>query len=246
MKKFCIYLLAALLIAGIPLTVAAQEIVGPTICADSAAAALGQTVTVPVRISGNPGFTNFAIAIKFDTEALRLERIDTVEEGENGFLCPQTAAVNTAYVAEEGAAPCGFVSGAASEPIVGDGILFTVTFQVLKQTAGEVDVELDLQYLRSGDVLTSVFTALTTSVQKGTVRVVVKGDLDGDESITDADAAFVYRCINEALEMTDAQRITADVNGDGMVDTTDAALIYRIVHNTLEGFPNNITEEVTK
>lgn len=232
MKKFWISFLALLLILSVPLTAAAQE-AGCTITADAVAAAPGSTVTVPVRITGNPGFTNFALAVRYDAAFLKLEKIDTASTEGEAFLCPQTASVNLAYVTKEGNVPCGYVNCAAAEAVTGDGVLFTLTFTVLKETAGAIPVDLDLQYMRSGDVLTSVFTALTTSVEAGSIQVSVKGDVDADGSITDADAAFVYRYVNEALTLTDAQRICSDVNGDGMVDTTDAALIYRMVHDTL-------------
>lgn len=236
MKRLWIACLALLLILAVPLTVAAQE-AGCTISADSVAGAPGTTVTIPVRISNNPGFTNFAVAVKYDTTALKLEKIDTVSMGENVYLCPSTASVNLAYTAQEGDMPCGYVSGAVADNINGDGILFTVTFTVLREVSADICVDLDLQYMRSADVLTSVFTALTTSVEDGTVSIAVKGDVNADGSITDEDAAFVYCYVNEALSLTDAQRISADVNGDDMIDTTDAALIYRVVHGTLSGFP---------
>lgn len=231
MKKFWISCLALLLILSVPLTAAAQE-AGCTITADTVAAAPGTTVSVPVRITNNPGFTNFAIEIRYDPAALRLESIETAKD-----LCPENVSVNPAYVGEEGDTPCGYVNAAAAEPITGDGILFTVTFTVLQQSSTSAAVDLELQYLRCADVVTSVFTALTTSVTDGTVQLTVKGDADGDGSVTDADAAFVYRSVNENLPLTEAQRSCADVNSDGMVDTTDAALIYRVVHKTLAGFP---------
>ena len=246
MKRFWIYLLALLLALGIPLTAAAQELTGCTVAADSVAAVPGDTVTVPVRISGNPGFTNFAIAVKYDTAALKLERIEPVGEEENRYLCPETASANTAYVANEGDTPCGYITAASSEPVVGDGVLFTLTFTVLKQTPGEVNVEPELQYLRCADALTSVFASLTASGQKSTVQVVLRGDADEDGAVTEADTAFVYSCINDNLPLTDAQRAAADVNGDSMVDTTDAAILYRVVHGTLDGFPEVTYEEVTE
>lgn len=246
MKKVWTILLTALLVLAVPLTAAAQETAGCRISADSMAAIPGQTVTVPVRISGNPGFTNFAIGIKYDTASLKLEQIDTAGGEEHTYLCPEAASVNLAYVAQDGATPCSYVNAAAAEPVTGDGILFTMTFTVLQQDPGATAIDLDLQYLRSGDALSSIFTALTTAADDGAVQIVIQGDVNADGSITDADAAFAYRSVNENLALTDAQRMAADVNGDGMVDTSDAALIYRIVHNTLTGFPGSITEEVTE
>lgn len=242
MKKIWILLLTGMLVLTVPLNTAAREAAGCTVSADTVAASVGETVTVPVRISGNPGFTNFAIGVKYDAAALRLERIDTAGDGEQAYLCPETASVNLAYVSEEGAVPCGYVSGAAAEAVTGDGVLFTVTFTVLRQISGAAPVDLELRYLRCVDALTSAFTALTTTVEDG--KITVRGDVNGDGSVTGEDAAFVYRYVNEALTLTREQRSAADVNGDGTVDTTDAALIYRVAHNTLSGFLQSIPEEV--
>lgn len=245
MKKFWIVFLALLLILAVPMTAAAQE-AGCTITADTVAAAPGTTVTVPVRITNNPGFTNFAIVIKYDAAKLKLEKIDTLSTTEETYLCPENASVNLTYTAKEGDIPCGYVNSAASEAVTGDGILFTMTFTVLSQATSDAVVDLELQYLRSADAVTSIFTALTASTTDGTIHIAQMGDVDGDGSITDADAAFVYRSVNENLTLTEVQRSSADVNNDGMVDTTDAALIYRVVHKTLTGFPQTILEEVTE
>ena len=244
MKKICSGLLIVLLLLGLPVTALALESAGCRITADTVTALPGDTVTVPVRIRGNPGFTNFAITVSYDTAALQLESIDTVGTEEAPYLCPAAASANTAYTAAEGAAPCVFVNAAASESVEGDGVLFSLTFAVLAESAGTVEIEPEIQYLRCGDALTSVFTALTASAEKGAVDVVLKGDMDGDGSLTDTDAALVYLYINEAGTLSDRERAAADVNGDGMVDTTDAALLYRFVHQTLTDFPKSITEEV--
>lgn len=245
MKKLWITALTALLILSVPLTAAALED-RCTVSADTAAALAGDTVTVPVRITGNPGFTNFAAAVRYDSSALRLEKISTAGSEEEPFLCPEAAAVNLAYTAREGDAPCGYVNGASAEPVTGDGILFTVTFSVLKEVSGRETVDLELQYLRCGDAVSSAFASLTAEAADGAVEIAVKGDADADGSITAQDAALVYRHVNEALPLTQVQNLASDVNADGITDTTDAALIYRVVHQTLNDFPHEERKEETE
>ena len=245
MKNICIFIMAALMVLSVPLAAAAKEGVC-TIKADSVVAAPGDTVTIPVRITGNPGFTNFAVAVCYDTTALKLEKIDTVGPEEEAYLCPENAAVNLSYLEQETDVPRGYVTAASSDAVAADGVLFAVTFTVLRQTSGSEAVGLELQYIRCGDVLTTVFAALTVQAEAGEVRIAAKGDVNGDGSITGEDAAAVYRYVNENLTLTEVQRIGSDVNGDGMTDTTDAALIYRMVHHTISGFPERISEEVTE
>lgn len=246
MKKICSGLLIVLLLLAAPITALALESAGCRITADTAAALPGDRVTVPVRISGNPGFTNFAITVNYDSTALQLESIDTAGTEDVPYLCPAVSSVNTAYTAVEGGSPCAFVAAAAPKSVEGDGILFALHFTVCSERTATVEIEPKIQYLRCADALSSVFTALTASAEKGAVEVAVKGDVDADGSIGDSDAAYVYSYINEAGTLSDRERAAADVNGDGMVDTTDAALIYRFSHNTLSDFPQSVTEEVTE
>lgn len=246
MKKLWITLMVFLMILAVPVTVAAQESTGCTITADAVTAVSGTTITIPVKINANPGFTNFALTIQYDAAALKLEKIDTVGSQEEAYICPRTASVNLDYVEQEGDEPCGYVNAAAEENITEDGILLAVTFTVLQETAGEIPVNLELKYLRSADVLTSAFTVLTASCEDAVITVAVKGDVTADGQITEEDAAFVYRHINEAVGLTEAQRISADVNNDDMVDTTDAALIYRVVHGTLSDFSGTEMEALTE
>ena len=76
----------------------AAEIADCTVSADSVSATAGGTVTVPIRISGNRGFTNFGIALDYDREQLELLSIQTAE-GETPYLCGTTVAVNTQWTA---------------------------------------------------------------------------------------------------------------------------------------------------
>ena len=72
MKKITSVILAIALIFALAVTAMAAEIADCTVSADSVSATAGGTVTVPIRISGNRGFTNFGIALDYDREQLEL------------------------------------------------------------------------------------------------------------------------------------------------------------------------------
>ena len=76
MKKIISIVLAVALIFVLAVTAMAAEIAECTVSVDSVPAA-GKTVTVPVRITGNRGFTNFGIALDYDREQLELLSIQT-------------------------------------------------------------------------------------------------------------------------------------------------------------------------
>lgn len=61
----------------------------------------------------------------------------------------------------------------------------------------------------------------------------VDGDVNGDNVLSSADAALVYRYTNGSATLTDAQLKLADLNKDGKVTAVDAAILYRKVNNTL-------------
>lgn len=55
------------------------------------------------------------------------------------------------------------------------------------------------------------------------------GDLDGDKTITVADAIQILRYIVGFLSLTEVQLIKADTNGDQQIDTLDAVIILRLI-----------------
>ncbi len=76
----------------------------------------------------------------------------------------------------------------------------------------------------------TAFAMFTAAFPQG-VSAAIMGDVDGDESISIADATAVLSIFSaEAAEITlsetqQAQYVAADVSGDGIVDTTDATAI---------------------
>lgn len=91
-------------------------------------------MTVPIRISGNRGFTNFGIALDYDREQLELLSIQTAE-GETPYLCGTTVAVNTQWTGTD-EKTFGYVTAALEEAATADGILFTATFRVSGDFSG--------------------------------------------------------------------------------------------------------------
>ena len=240
MKKQIIALLLALCVLSTPLTADAQEEPGCTISAGSAVAAVGDMVTIEVKIAENPGFSNLAIALDYDRECLKLEHIDTADAEGNPYLCGDQVSANAAW--SDGEKTYGYVTCASDETIVENGVLFTASFTVLKK-AVDAQIQPIVKNLRAFDVESAQFSDVSASATTGLLSANVRGDVNGDDSIGLEDAEFVYRYINEALDMLELQLKAADVNRDMMVDTTDAALIYRYVNETLAEFPVNSAEE---
>ena len=121
-------LMAALLAAALSLPAAAEG-TSLTIGAPETLPAVGETFTVTVRISGNPGLCAAQYTLAFDPSVVRCESASVGD-----ILRGTFAATNPK--AEAGA----IVAAATVTPATGDGSVGVFTFQVLK--AGETDFTL--------------------------------------------------------------------------------------------------------
>ena len=105
----------------------------------------GQSITLAVEITGNPGFTNFDFGIEYDRSVLTLDSIQTKQElalpdgstAESPYLCGGMAVVNLQYIDQENpSALLGYVSAIHTQNVKKDGTLFTMTFSVKESAAG--------------------------------------------------------------------------------------------------------------
>lgn len=227
MRKWTAALLVLTLAFLLPLAVTARDDCVLTV--DSAAAQPEQTVTVPIRIRGNPGFTNGGFSLTYDKQTLELTDIQP------GTLLGSLARCQIAKQEETGES-CGYVVCASATPIEGDGILFTATFQVKKGAAGSGSVTAKAEYLRSNAASYRVFVPITVSSLSGAIQVEpagerIKGDVNADGRINVLDVALVYDYLAGTRELSQSQLTAADMDGNGVVDKTDAILIYRRVNN---------------
>lgn len=62
------------------------------------------------------------------------------------------------------------------------------------------------------------------------------GDVDGDGTISVADAIFVIRKALELIDLDAEQMIAADVDANGQIGVDDALLICRHALGLIEGF----------
>jgi hypothetical protein len=75
--------------------------------------------------------------------------------------------------------------------------------------------------------LCSIATLLALGAGSALALVSVKGDLNGDGKLTQADAKIIARIMIRPDSVTPAQRKTADVNGDGVIDMRDVRIILQ-------------------
>lgn len=213
-----------------------------TIIADSAAGNPGETVTVSVRMENCPGFTNFGIALDYDREKLEPVSIQTENETKNPYLCGSSAGTNTAWAPGEDTNAAEntafsqeqsyvYVVCALAEAETESGELFTVTFRLKEDFAGEAAVTPMVNYLRSQSETPGIFEDLQVQTAGGTIGLntesqITTGDVNEDGFITADDAATVFAASKDSTKLTQAQKTAADVNEDGFITADDAAMIF--------------------
>lgn len=219
MRRTWLGIVTAALLLCLPMTALATE--NTTLSADTVRASAGETVTVPVRLEGNPGFTNFAVSMEYDKEQLTLVSLNTESTDGNACLCGSLIAGNPEWKMEEGTAN-GYLAGASAEVITGDGILFTATFRLAVDFSGSATVKPVVHYLRNGGE--AGFADVTVTAKAGSISNYIPGDVNDDGEVTLEDAMMTYNASIGLIKENDRM----DINQDGEITLVDAMTIYNL------------------
>jgi hypothetical protein len=204
----------------------AEEITTCSISADSAPTSPGEQITVPIRITENQGFTNFAISLEYDPEKLELISIHTTDD-QNPYLCGSMVSTNIDWKNTDGKS-CGYIVSASENAVSGDGVLFAATFRVSQDFDDYTVVTPVVHYVRNNAAVFSIFEAITASVTSGTITAIVAGDVTGDGMVEYDDVMKVYKVSQGEANLTEEEKLLADINGDQIIDNLDVEEIYRI------------------
>lgn len=230
MKKLICWTLAVLMLLGLTTAAYAAETTC-TVSADSVTAGAGEEVTVSIRITGNPGFTNFGIFLDYDREKLTLVEVEDV--------AGEISGENLQWEDPEGKERC-YVTSASASAVTGDVVLFTAKFTTAEDFTGTAQVTPEVHYIRNNTAVFSVFEEITATVESGTVgegNDVLLGDVNGDGTVTMKDMQMIYNAATGQLVLTAAQEKAADANGDGEVTMKDMQLVYKHCTGMIEDFP---------
>ena len=101
----------------------------------------------------------------------------------------------------------------------------TLTIDTAALAPGEYIFAMPGQYgAENTEAICSTPGAIIVVVEE---KEVVAGDVNGDGTVTTADALLIYSACNGDAELTEEQLAAADINGDGNVTTADALLLYK-------------------
>ena len=248
MKNITGLLLAVLLVFSTTMHAAATETAAPIettepsgciLAAESVEGTQGDVVTVPITITSNPGFTNYAIWLDYDSEYLTIKNI-TMDGGigylwDNGRTVSSVNCQGEKSSGEKGAC----VVLAAAEAVKEDGILFTATFEIVSDFTGTAQVMPVVQYLRCQEEESSAFKQIQVSARAGTVTVAKNdaggeggdtgqpsGDVNGDGICEYDDVMLTYKALLHETEFTEEQIQEVDFNRNGVLDESDLDMLY--------------------
>lgn len=221
MKRILCLLLAVMLLG---ITALAADSTTCTVQAAAVTADAGETVDVTVSVVGNPGFTNFAILLDYDREALTLQSITPAES-------ELLTAVNTDYKAADGKS-YGFVCAAGEDEQSGDGVLFTATFRVADGFTGSANITPIVQYIRNNEADHKVFAELAVQTASGTITPentqvpVLAGDLDGNGIIELRELSRILRAYKDSSLM-DGSMEAVDQDKNGILSIREISQVLR-------------------
>ena len=215
---------AILALLCVPVSAAAAQTEGCRVEVQSCSTLPGGTISLEVRITGNPGFTNLGIALEYDADRLTLTGIRT---GDDSLLSGSRTAANPNWQDPQGGTR-GYITAASPTEITGDGLLFTADFAVSSDFYGLTEVTPRVAYLRSNESSFPEFADISAEAAKAEITAILPGDISADGIIEYDDVMLAYREAAEPGLLTQFQRQLGDMDGNGQVDESDARAIYQI------------------
>ena len=190
------------------------KITGASVLLPTLSARPGDTVTVPVILTNNPGLITAKITLNFDDTRLQLM------SAEDTGLLPGGVFGNTMaspYVLT-------WEKGDQTEDNTENGILANLTFKVLEGAAvGTAALTAEVS-----DTGNTAMESVALSVTDGAVNVTdyFPGDVNSDGAVELLDVTVLRRFIAGWSGVT-LDQAAADVNGDGEIGLDDAVILRR-------------------
>ena len=189
----------------------------PTLTVASVKGRPGKTVDVAFDLSNNPGLAGMQLLLSYAPE-LTLEAINVgTALPDLTFTPPGNLAANPVTLLWDG-----------QDADSSNGTALTCTFRIA-ENAAEGDYALTVTH-NANDVYDGNLQDVALAVVNGkvTVRNVMLGDLDGNESINAKDVTILRRVIAGGYDVT-ADAMAADVNNDGSVNAKDVTVLRRFI-----------------
>lgn len=217
MKKSIISLLLAvvLVLTCAPVSVFAAGATDATVKVDTVTAAVGATVDVNVKITGNPGVAGATFKLSYSSDLTLINAVSGSAFSGLDFTKPGTFTN-----------PCNFTWDSENYEATADGKVLTLTFKVSDTAEKNKKLNVDLSY-RSGDIFNNE-KDLVLDITNGKVVVLdyIPGDLYEDGVHNTKDTRLMRQYIAGGYDITINEN-SADVNADGVVNSKDTRRLRR-------------------
>ncbi len=236
MKKLLAVLLSVMmLVSGFALTVSADIIYNDavldwdafmgTFSVGDAYEAVGETFTVPVSISNNPGIVSLKLAVNYDADSLQLVDVAAGDfgtaEGEEPTSLSFGPVENNPFIIN-------WMDALATENNTNDGVLAYLTFEVLEgaAAASEISISYNPNDVFDADLNNVEFLC---TVGTFTLKTFTYGDVNEDDKINIRDLGLIQQYLNnwDVTINLDA----ADVLADGKINIRDLGLLQQYLNN---------------
>ena len=194
----------------------------------SAAAKAGETVTIPVSITKNPGIVSMKMTISYDESVLEL-----IEATAGDFVVDEQENVT---VSSPSFGPIGggiftinWVDALATENVTKTGVIANLTFKV-KEDAAEGDYNVFITF-NENDIFDKDYVNMPFNGTEGTITVkppYIPGDVNNDGVVNVRDLGLLQQHLNgwNVTVNLDA----ANVNGDAAVNVRDLGLLQQYLN----------------
>lgn len=194
-----------------------------TVSVGSATGRTGQTVTVPVSITKNPGIVSLKVAVQYDTTQLELVG---VEAGDFGSTQGDVPALSFGPI-EKAPFIINWVDALTHENNTATGVLANLTFKIKEGATGTTTVSVDYAEEDAFDVdLKSVL--FRTEAGTVTVTTYVPGDINDDGKVNVRDLGLLQQHLNGWDVVI--YEAAADTNDDGKVNVRDLGLLQQYLN----------------
>lgn len=204
---------------------------GVVVSAGSTTAKTGDTITVPVKLTGLTTLENYAVTIKYDSNVLTLGDVVSFRDSDNFIVNKNTAGVINVVYANDNAG--------TDDSFNGD-VLFNMTFTVKAESNTTSPITVTVNDLNDG--VTATVVNGTVTVDNTVTPVSIPGNVNKDGVVNSVDAAIVLKIASGVITDTTPYDMTAaDCDGKAGVTVLDAVWILN--HQTGEN--NTTTTEAT-
>ena len=200
------------------------------ITVDSVSGKIGNTVTVNVAISENPGILCGTITVSWN------DKLTLVSDASGEAFSYMTYTKPSQYKSSG----TNFVWAANEVGEVVDGTILTLTFEIADTAHKDEELEIEVSYV-DGDVFDGNENPVVLNVTNGSVRALgyLPGDITGDGRINMLDVVRLSQYISDGLT-TDPDGYDAivvagacDVTGDGRINMLDVVRLSQYISDGL-------------